>query len=346
MLIDQALITVKAGDGGSGVIAFRREKFIPFGGPAGGDGGKGGDILVEAASSLITLRDFRYQRQYHAERGAHGGGTDKTGHSGEDLVLRVPVGTQITDESTGRLLVDLTEVGQRAVVAAGGRGGRGNSHFATPTDRAPRRAEDGAPGEERKLRLELKLIADVGLVGLPNAGKSSFLARVSHATPKIADYPFTTLEPNLGLVELPGDFRPFVVADIPGLIEGAHDGAGLGLQFLRHVERTRVLLYIVDASLEGDEDPERALELVQREVELYDPALLQKPSLVVLNKIDLPSARERVADLRRRLSEDGHEVFAVSAATGEGTEAVIIRTGAMLAGTAASNLEGHAHEPA
>jgi len=344
LLVDRAIITVKGGDGGHGSIAFRREKFIPYGGPAGGDGGNGGDIIIEAAASLITLRDFRYKRQYQAPRGAHGEGDKRYGRSGDHLTLRVPVGTQIFDADSGELLFDLTEIGQRVVAAAGGRGGRGNARFATPTDRAPRRAEDGRLGEERKLRLELKLIADVGLVGLPNAGKSSLLARVSHATPKIADYPFTTLEPNLGLVELPGDFRPFVVADIPGLIEGAHEGAGLGLKFLRHIERTRVLIYVVDAAGEGEDDPIRSLSTVQREVELYDPELLGKPSLVALNKIDLPDARERAVVLSEKLTALGHEVLAVSAATGEGVERLIQRTAAILAGADADLPEKPGHE--
>jgi GTP-binding protein len=343
LFIDQARINVKAGDGGHGSIAFRREKFIPYGGPAGGDGGKGGDIWVEASASLITLRDFRYQRHYKADRGSHGEGSKRTGRSGEDLVIRVPVGTQIRDAETGDIIADLVDDGQRALVASGGRGGRGNARFATPTDRAPRRAEDGALGEEKTLHLELKLLADVGLVGLPNAGKSSFLARVSHAAPKIADYPFTTLSPNLGLVEPSGYLRPFVLADIPGLIEGAHAGAGLGLQFLRHIERTRVLLYIVDASADDEGGPLEALTTVRSEVGLHNEDLLTRPALVLLNKIDLPDAREQARSLAAELERRGYEVYAVSAATGEGIDAVVMRTAELLAGSAGPGAEREPH---
>jgi GTP-binding protein len=333
MFVDHALISVQAGDGGHGMIAFRREKFIPYGGPAGGDGGKGGDIWVEADPSLITLRDFRYRRNYRSDRGEHGSGDRRFGRSGDDLALRVPVGTQVSDADSGELLADLVEAGQRVMVAAGGRGGRGNARFATPTNRAPTRAEDGAPGEQRKLRLELKLLADVGLVGLPNAGKSSFLAQISRANPKIADYPFTTLQPNLGLVELAGSDRmPFVVADIPGLIEGAHAGAGLGHQFLRHIERTRVLLFIVDASSGNDGGPLADLASVKRELELYDPELNRKPALVLLNKVDIPAAREQAARLAAELSATGTPALLVSAATGEGVPDALHRTAALLAG--------------
>lgn len=350
VFIDQAKINIKAGDGGHGSIAFRREKFIPYGGPAGGDGGKGGDIWVEASASLVTLRDFRYQRHYKAGRGAHGEGSNRTGRSGDDLVLQVPVGTQISDALTAELIADLVEPGQRAIVAAGGRGGRGNARFATPTDRAPHRAEDGALGEERVLQLELKLLADVGLVGLPNAGKSSFLARVSRAQPKIADYPFTTLSPNLGLVEPSGDLRAYVLADIPGLIEGAHEGAGLGLQFLRHIERTSVLLYIVDASAEdggegvgGGGGALEALATVRNEVGLYNPELLKRPALVLLNKVDLPEARERAKRLVDELKGQGYEAYAVSAATGEGIDVVIKRTAEILAGSPVAGAEREPH---
>ncbi|MDP2872199.1 MAG: GTPase ObgE [Bacillota bacterium] len=333
MFHDRARIQVKAGDGGHGCIAFRREKFVPRGGPSGGDGGRGGDVYLLAEPTLVTLRDFRYRTSYSAGRGDHGGGSKRSGSDGEDLILKVPVGTQVFDAATGELLGDLIEPGQRLRVAAGGRGGRGNAHFATPTDRAPHRAEDGVLGGAREIQLELKLLADVGLVGLPNAGKSSLLASVTRASPKIADYPFTTVEPNLGLVETPvGGPPPFVVADIPGLIEGAHAGAGLGHQFLRHIERTRVLLYVVDAASTTPGGPLADLETVRREVRLYSGRLVGRPGLVVLNKIDLPEARMRLEDLQGALRRQGDESFAVSAATGEGMDGLMRRTGELLAG--------------
>ena len=343
MLIDQAQISVKAGDGGHGIIAFRREKFVPRGGPAGGDGGDGGDVWLEADGTLRTLRDFRYRRQYQAKNGAHGSGDKRSGRRGDDLVLRVPAGTEVYAADGTDLLFDLVEDGQRAQIAAGGRGGRGNAKFASPTDRTPERAEDGGPGEQCALVLKLKLLADAGLVGLPNAGKSSLLARISRATPKVAAYPFTTLEPNLGLVEAGGDLPPFVVADIPGLIEGAHTGAGLGHDFLRHIERTSVLLYVVDAGVEHDPEPLAALALVREEVEQYQPDLLERPSLVLFNKVDLPTARDRLPALMAAVRSQGGEPFAVSAATGEGITAVIQRT-ADLVGRAAAGAEGPADD--
>lgn len=338
---DQASIHVRAGDGGHGCIAFRREKFVPKGGPSGGDGGRGGDVYIVAEPTLVTLRDFRYRTRYSAGRGEHGGGSKRTGREGEDLTLRVPVGTQVFDALSGELLGDMTGPGQVLKVAAGGRGGRGNARFASSSDRVPHRAEDGVKGEEREIRLELKLLADVGLVGLPNAGKSSLLASVTRASPKIADYPFTTVEPNLGLVEVAAETgqRPFVIADIPGLIEGAHAGAGLGHQFLRHVERTRVLLYVVDAASATPGGPLADLETVRREVGLYSQGLAGRPQLVVLNKIDLPQARERLYDLQSALRDAGSESFAVSAVTGEGLAALISRTAALLAAGSAHELE-------
>jgi len=339
VFVDQAKISVQAGDGGHGIIAFRREKYIPYGGPSGGDGGKGGDVWLEADPGLVTLRDFRYRRYYKADRGSHGSGDHKYGRGGGDLLLRIPVGTEVRDAETGELISDMVEPGQRALVAAGGRGGRGNAKFATPTDRAPHRAEDGAPGQRREIVLELKLLADVGLVGLPNAGKSSMLARISRASPKIADYPFTTLQPNLGLVELGAEWPPFVVADIPGLIEGAHTGAGLGFQFLRHIERTRVLLLIVDAG-SGSEGGARAdLETVRRELELYDPQLSTRPALVLLNKVDLPDARAAAEKLLEQLRAEGLEGFLVSAATGEGVNEALRRTAGLLAGLVLQHAE-------
>jgi GTP-binding protein len=315
--VDQALIHAKAGDGGKGIVAFRREKFVPKGGPSGGDGGNGGSVVLVVDEGLSTLLDFRYRKEYQARSGENGSNKDKYGRGGEDLVLRVPPGTEVHDEATGESLADLRSHGERFVLAKGGRGGRGNIHFATPTDRAPRRAEPGLPGEERSVRLDLKLLADVGLLGFPNVGKSSLIARISAARPKIADYPFTTLVPNLGMVRLPGD-RSFVVADIPGLIEGAHEGAGLGDRFLRHVERTRVLVHLLDASAGPDRTPLRDFDAINRELALFDPTLAERPQIVVLNKTDLPdveAARRRLAAsfARRKI-----KLHAVSAATGAG----------------------------
>lgn len=283
MFVDQATIQVAAGSGGAGAEAFRRESGVPFGGPSGGDGGHGGSIILRADSQLSTLLDFRYRQHYRAERGQHGEGSNRTGKSGVDLTLRVPVGTVVRDADSGRLLGELVEDGVELVIARGGRGGRGNAAFATPTNRAPRRWEPGEEGEELTLLLELKLIADVGLVGQPNAGKSTFLAAVSAATPKIADYPFTTLTPNLGVVQL-SDLRTFVVADIPGIIEGAHEGRGLGLQFLRHIERTRTLAFMVPVD---SEDPQAEYELLRDEIAAYSSELAAKPHCVLLTRADV-----------------------------------------------------------
>lgn len=321
MLIDQARIFVKAGDGGNGCASFRREKYVPAGGPDGGDGGKGGDVIFEVDQGLSTLIDFTRRTHFIAERGQHGQGSNKHGRNGEDLVVRVPPGTQVKDDE-GRLLADLVAPGQRWVAARGGRGGRGNARFKSPTRRAPAFFEKGEPGEERWLRLELKLLADVGLVGYPNAGKSTFIAAVSKARPKIADYPFTTLTPNLGVVSL-GPGESFVVADIPGLIEGAHRGVGLGHEFLRHIERTRVLLYVIDASgLEG-RDPCDDLRVLRRELSLYQPELAQRPSLVFANKMDLAEARAHVDRLKEVAAEMGAAFYSGSAATGEGLRDVL-----------------------
>jgi GTP-binding protein len=329
--VDQALIHVKAGDGGNGVVAFRREKFVPKGGPSGGDGGDGGSVVLVVDEGLSTLLDFRYRKEYRAPSGENGSNKDKYGRGGEDLVLRVPPGTEVHDDSTGERIADLHAHGQRFVLAQGGKGGRGNIHFATSTDRAPRRAEPGLSGEERGVRLDLKLLADVGLLGFPNVGKSSLIARISAARPKIADYPFTTLVPNLGMVRLPGD-RSFVVADIPGLIEGAHEGAGLGARFLRHVERTRVLVHLLDAtagmgtseaSAPSNRSPLRDFDAINRELALFDPALAERPQIVVLNKIDVPeveAVRRKVAAsfTRRKI-----RLHAISAATGDGVPALL-----------------------
>jgi GTP-binding protein len=315
--VDQARLRVKAGDGGDGAVAWRREKFVPKGGPAGGDGGSGGSVVLEVDEGLSTLLDYRYRTDYRAPDGERGGSKDMDGRGGEDLVLRVPPGTQVFDDETGALLADLKSHRERFVAAAGGRGGRGNRHFATPTDRAPRRAEPGRPGGERRIRLELKLLADVGLLGFPNVGKSSLIARVSAARPKIADYPFTTLVPNLGVVRLPGD-RTFVLADVPGLIEGAHAGAGLGDRFLRHLERTRLLVHVLEASPAPGRSPLADHEALRRELALYDERLAARPEIVVLNKIDLPDTRRRQTRLRAAFARRGRPLLGVSAVTGEG----------------------------
>lgn len=319
MFIDQARVYVKAGDGGRGCVAFRREKFVPKGGPSGGDGGRGGDVIVLADPSLNTLLPFRYRRVYRAGRGAHGEGGGRAGRAAQSLTIQVPVGTRVIDEATGDPLADLTRAGESVIVARGGRGGRGNAHFATPTHRAPREAEPGQMGEERRLLLELRLLADVGLVGLPNAGKSSLLARISAARPKIADYPFTTIEPVLGVVPLP-DAPGIVVADIPGLIEGAHRGAGLGHAFLRHIARTRVLVHVVDLS---GPDPVTAVTTVERELELHTPGLRVKPVLIAANKMDLPEARARWEEFAAAMGAAGRTVLPLSAATGDGVPALL-----------------------
>jgi GTP-binding protein len=315
--IDEARVHVRAGKGGNGAVAFRREKFVPKGGPSGGDGGDGASVIMVVDGGMSTLLDFRYRKEYQAPAGQPGANKDKYGRSGEDLILRVPPGTQIYDDTTGELMADLRRDGERFVVAHGGKGGRGNIHFATSTDRAPRRSEPGLPGEERDLRLELKLLADVGLLGFPNVGKSSLIARVSAARPKVADYPFTTLVPNLGMVRIAGE-RSFVVADVPGLIEGAHRGAGLGDRFLRHLERTRVLVHLLDATAGNGRTPLRDYEALNRELRLYDPELAKRPQIVALNKIDVPEVRRKLKTLAGPFKRRGLELLAVSAATGEG----------------------------
>jgi GTP-binding protein len=320
--VDQALIRVRAGDGGKGAVAFRREKFVPKGGPSGGDGGDGGSVVFVVDEGLSTLLDFRYRKEYAAPAGQSGSNKDKYGRGGEDLILRVPPGTEINDAVTGERIADLHKHGERYVLAKGGQGGRGNIHFATSTDRAPRRSEPGLPGEERSIRLDLKLLADVGLLGFPNVGKSSLIARISAARPKIADYPFTTLVPNLGMVRLSGE-RSFVVADIPGLIEGAHEGAGLGDRFLRHVERTRVLVHLLDATAGPDRSPLRDFDAINRELALFDPALAQRPQLVVLNKMDLPDVEGLHKRLTATFARRGLRLLAISAATGAGVPALL-----------------------
>jgi GTP-binding protein len=327
--IDECTIYVRGGDGGRGCVAFRREKYVPRGGPSGGDGGDGGSVVLVADPQLGTLLDLRYQQHYDAERGEHGQGRDRYGRSGVDKVVRVPVGTLVRDFASGEVLADLAEAGARFVAAQGGKGGRGNLHFATSTNQAPRIAEDGGPGEERKLRLELKLLADVGLLGYPNVGKSTFIARVSKARPKIADYPFTTLVPNLGVVPL-SDGRSFVLADIPGLIEGAAEGHGLGHRFLKHVERTRVLLHLVELSPEPGREPLRDFDVINAELGRYDPALAARPQVVALTKMDLPDTRAAWPTLREAFAARGVELHAVSAATGEGVVELLERLYARL----------------
>ena len=329
MFIDRAAIYVKGGDGGNGVVSFRREKFIPKGGPDGGDGGHGGDVILVADEGLSTLLDFQHRRHFRAQRGTHGQGANRHGKRGGPLIVPVPVGTVVRDAQTHDVLGDLVQHGQRLMIARGGRGGRGNARFATPTHRTPRKAEPGEPGEERTVELELKLIADVGLVGFPNAGKSTLLSRVSAARPKIADYPFTTTEPYLGVVALP-DGRSFVLADIPGLIEGAHEGAGLGHTFLRHISRTSVLIHLVDLAA-PERDPVADFQAVNTELRLYDPALGQRPMLVALNKIDQPEARARAAGVAETLGRMGHRTFPISGATGEGVEPLLYAASDLLA---------------
>ena len=315
--VDEVTLEVSAGDGGNGAIAFRREKYVPLGGPAGGDGGRGGSVLLVAHDRFSTLFDLRYRRVVRAGRGEDGRGKDQFGKAGEDIRIEVPVGTQVYDDESNELLADLRGSGAELVVARGGRGGRGNMKFATPHDRAPRRAEPGAPGEHRRVRLVLKLLADVGIVGYPNVGKSTLIATVSRARPKVADYPFTTLVPNLGVVSLGVD-RQFVIADIPGIIEGASEGAGLGLRFLKHVERTRVLLHVVSVDPDPDREPLADFERLMVELERFDASLLERPMLVAVSKCDLPEARAAYEDLRQALEPRGLPVFPISSATGEG----------------------------
>ena len=330
LFVDEAEIFVQGGTGGNGAVSFRREKYVPRGGPDGGDGGRGGDVVLVVDPALNTLADLRYRRHYRAGRGGHGEGGNRHGRRGQDCEVRVPPGTVVRDRDTGEVLADLSEPGQRIVVARGGRGGRGNARFATPRRQAPRLAENGEPGEARWLRLELRLLADVGLVGWPNAGKSSLLARVSAARPKIAAYPFTTLAPNLGVVER-GLGRSFVMADIPGLIEGAHQGVGLGHEFLRHIQRTRVLVYVVDAAGSEGRDPGQDLATLRDELEAYEPALLERPGVVAANKMDLPEARQRLAGLEAAAARWGLEVIPISAATGQGVDRLLDRVEALLA---------------
>ncbi len=316
MFIDEAKITLRAGDGGKGCIAFRREKFVPRGGPSGGNGGHGGNIYLRSTSHENTLLKFRYNPLYQGERGRHGEGSDRHGRGAPDRVITVPVGTLVYEEATGALLHDFDRPDERWLAASGGRGGRGNAHFATPTNRAPKKAQDGQPGEERAFRFELKLLADVGLVGFPNAGKSTLISSISAAHPKIADYPFTTLAPSLGVVSM-GDFETFVVADIPGLIAGAHAGHGLGLQFLRHIERTRLLLYLIDVSVGNDQDPVGQLRVLREELSQHDTRLIQKPCIIVASKIDVADEQRLIA-LERWCKQEDMDSVSISSVTGAG----------------------------
>jgi GTP-binding protein len=320
--IDQVKVYVKAGNGGKGCVSFRREKFIPKGGPDGGDGGRGGHIIFVATKNISTLLDIKYQQQYLAEKGKHGMGSEMHGKNGKDLVIQVPPGTLIKDFETGEVLYDLTDEGQKYIAASGGRGGLGNTHFKSATRQTPRFAQPGEPGEERTLQLELKLLADVGLIGLPNAGKSTLISVLSAARPRIADYPFTTLIPNLGVVQH-SDYRSFVIADIPGLIEGAHKGTGLGFQFLRHVERTSVLLHLVDISEMAEGDPVKNLEIINKELELFRPELLSKPMAVAGTKLDIRGGGERLDRLAEYCEDKHYDFFRICAVTGEGIKGLV-----------------------
>jgi GTP-binding protein len=332
MFVDEVDIQVTAGDGGRGCLSFRREKFIPRGGPDGGDGGNGGSIFLVASSHVNTLIKYRFHPEYRARRGSHGEGSNRTGRNGIDIELEVPSGTTVLEQISQdyHQLVDLTEVGQRALIARGGQGGRGNARFVTSTNQAPRRTEPGLPGEDRRLKLKLRLLADVGLVGFPNVGKSTLIARLSAARPKIANYPFTTLSPNLGVVTLSDD-RDFVMADVPGLVKGAHHGLGLGQQFLSHLERTKVLVHIVDVSSESGRDPVDDFEIICQELELFVPPttgktdnrLSERPKLVVANKIDVLDEPDRLARLNKIMTERGIPLFPVSAITGEGLSVLV-----------------------
>ena len=327
--IDEAKITVISGNGGNGCVSFRREKFVPKGGPNGGDGGRGGDVVVVADANMSSLLDYRYKKEYKARNGQPGRGKDQHGKSGSDLIIPVPAGTVITSCEDGETLADLVEDGERFTIAEGGGGGRGNSRFVSPTNRAPREAESGRPGTRREVKLELKVLADVGILGFPNAGKSTLISKISAARPKISGYPFTTLVPNLGVVSY-GDHQSFVIADIPGIIEGAHKGLGLGIQFLKHVERTRLLVHMLDLDPMSGRDPVEDYDKINSELREYSAKLAEKPQLVVLNKIDITEARERSAETVRQLKERNIEALSISAVTGEGSQQLVYSIGERL----------------
>lgn len=335
MFIDEALIYVRSGRGGNGMVHFLREKYVPRGGPDGGDGGRGGDVIFEVVPTLNTLQSFRFKRKYIAESGANGGSTNKTGKSAPDLIIPVPPGTILYDSDSGEILADLTHAGERVVVCKGGRGGKGNQHYATSRNQAPRMAEKGEPPQEKNLRLELKLLADVGIVGVPNAGKSTFLSAVTNATPKIADYPFTTLEPNLGVANL-DDEHTLVLADIPGLIEGAHEGVGLGDAFLRHIQRTRVLIHILDGL---SEDPVGEFGQINAELSLFDARLTSKPQVVAFNKMDLPDVQAHWPEVKAKIEAAGFEIIPISAATHQNVEQVLWKAQSLLENLPVPELE-------
>lgn len=344
MFVDHVTINVKAGNGGNGMVAFRREKYEPNGGPAGGDGGRGGSVVFRVSTGLRTLMDFRYNQKFKADHGQNGGIKGMTGRGAEDRVILIPQGTTVIDDETDMVIADLIEVGDQVVVAQGGRGGRGNVHFATPKNPAPELAENGAPGEERRVRLELKLLADVGLIGFPSVGKSTLLAAITSAKPKIGEYHFTTLTPNLGMVKL-SDGRDFAVADLPGLIEGAADGVGLGIEFLKHIERTRVLLHLIDVSGFEDRDPYDDFLKINAELKKYDPDLLKRPQIVVATKMDLPDSAANLATLKQKLAKDTTlstppVVMAISSVTHEGLAPLIQKTVEILDQTPAFPVKG------
>ena len=329
MFIDRARIYIKAGDGGNGIVSFRREKYIAAGGPNGGDGGKGGDVVFTVDEGLRTLIDFRYKKHYKSEPGNKGEGANRTGKSGQDLFIKVPPGTILKDETTGRIIADLTKPGETFVAAKGGRGGKGNQHFATPTRQVPNFSQNGEPGEEKWINIELKLLADVGLIGYPNVGKSTLLASVSAARPKIADYHFTTITPNLGVVSLEVG-NSFVLADIPGLIEGAHTGAGLGHEFLKHIERTKLLIHVIDISGIEGRNPLDDFETINRELEGYNELLVEKPQIIAANKIDIPAGETNLEGFKSAIEDKGYKVFPISAATGKGVRELMMYAGEML----------------
>lgn len=341
--VDECRMKVVAGSGGNGAVAFRREKFVPFGGPSGGDGGRGGDVIIVGDEGLSTLLDLTYARTIEADRGEHGQGKDCHGRGGEDRVIKVPTGTQIFDDATGELIADITRHGQEVIVAKGGRGGRGNIHFATPEDRAPRRAEKGDPGEIKELRFELKVLADVGLLGFPNVGKSTFVAAVSAARPKIADYPFTTLTPTLGVVAIGGGARAggtsFVLADIPGLIPGASEGVGLGTRFLKHVERTGALLHLVTLDAGEGREPLADYRAIRKELKRYSPELAARPEIIALSKADLPEVREAYPALKKRFQKAKLKLHLVSAVTREGLSDLTLELFRMVSAQRAEHLE-------
>ncbi|MCU9613999.1 GTPase ObgE [Caldibacillus lycopersici] len=328
MFVDRVKIYVKGGDGGNGMVAFRREKFVPMGGPAGGDGGKGADVVFEVDEGLRTLMDFRYQRHFKAPKGEHGMSKNQHGRNAKDFIVKVPPGTVVKDEETGEVVADLVRHGERAVIAKGGRGGRGNSRFATPRNPAPELSEKGEPGQERNIILELKLLADVGLVGFPSVGKSTLLSIVSSAKPKIAEYHFTTIVPNLGMVQTE-DQRSFVIADLPGLIEGAHQGAGLGLQFLRHIERTRVIIHVIDMGAVEGRDPYQDFLTINEELKQYNMRLTERPVVIAANKMDMPEAEENLQKFKEQLKED-IQIFPISAITKEGIRELLFAVADLL----------------